>query len=436
MMKRLKRAGALVLALAMSLAMLAGCSKTPASDFQVPDSVDLSAVTDPYLTVSGLSGDTPVATMADGQEITASQALYWIAFNADNLSKYYGQMGIAELPWDSDFEGATMAESMKRNALETAALYTLLPQKAKEAGLELPQEFQTTFQEALTKMNDQLGGEEATNHYLWQFPLTREQYISMCESEEFNGLLLEQMFGKDSEGYPTDANLLSFLEEEQKCYFFKHILLKVDDNDPESADKQKAKMEDLLAQIKASDDPITKFDQLMNEHSEDGRGPDRALAAADGYLASTRQDAVMGTKMVDVVEKAALGLDEGEVSEILENTQGYHGYHIVLRLPVEGNVSMEQARSSYIADRMNKQQQEWIDQAKLTPTDAFKALDPAKFYEALGVLRKAISEEAAAKANPDSAAPDASKPDASAPDSSQSQSAEPGSSASGSQAKN
>ena len=66
----------------------------------------------------------------------------------------------------------------------------------------------------------------------------------------------------------------------------KHILIRtVDDSgEPLPEEEQaaaRATAEDLLAQIRAADDPIATFDQLMNENSEDPG----LTSYPDGYLA-------------------------------------------------------------------------------------------------------------------------------------------------------
>jgi len=171
-MKHFKRMGALALALVLTLGCLSGCQKSessPSSSFTVPESIDLASVTDPFLTVSGLSGDTVVATAGE-VEVTAQQLLYWVAYSADNLLSYYSMYGMTELPWDTEAEGVTLADSIKKNSLDTAVLYALLPQMGKAEGLEVSDEFSATFADSMVQMSETLGGDELMDHYLWQYP--------------------------------------------------------------------------------------------------------------------------------------------------------------------------------------------------------------------------------------------------------------------------
>lgn len=406
-MKLSKRVGALSLALAIVLGCLSGCKSSespsasvPDSSFTVPESVDLSAVTDPYLTVSGLSGDTVVATAGE-TEITAAQLLYWIAYSADSLLQYYSiYTGITELPWDTEVDGATLADSIKKNSLDTAVLYALIPQMGRDEGVTISQEFTDSFEQSLTQMSESLGGDELMTHALWYYPLTQDLYTFLCQSEEINTQTMNARYGEGSEGYPTDEQVISFLEDDQQCYFFKHILFLVEETTGEdgtttdNSQEQKAKAEEVLAQLRASEDPLTLFDQLMNEYSEDG-----GLAAyPDGYLGTASETASVGNVMVSVVENACLTMDDYEISDVLENTEGsYHGYHIVLKLPVAGNVSPDEYRQSYIAVLMDQLQQEYVAANPVVTNENYDKINAADFYAALTVLRAAVDAEQQAK---------------------------------------
>lgn len=74
---------------------------------------------------------------------------------------------------------------------------------------------------------------------------------------------------------PTDADLLSYIQNDRKLYSVKHILLLTQDPetgeplDEAAAAEKKAQAEDLLRQLRESSDPAALFDQLMNDYSED-----------------------------------------------------------------------------------------------------------------------------------------------------------------------
>lgn len=414
-MKLWKRIGALALTLALSASCLTGCGKS--SSFTAPESIDLTTVTDPYQAISGMSGSTVVATAGE-TEITAQQLIYWINYSADNLLQYYSMYGLGtELPWTEETEdGVTLADSVKQNALETAALYALIPVMAQKDGLTLSDDYKTTFQTSLEQMAKDLGSEELAEHYLWYFPLTRDLYAHLCDSEQFNSMIMDQHFGKGTDGYPSDAEVIQYLEKDEQCYFFKHILLQVEETASDTSssttsnrEEQKALAESLAKQLKESDDPLTLFDQLMKEYSED-----TGLATyPNGYLGSVNENSTVASKMVPVVEEACLSLENGQISGVLENTEGYHGFHIVLRLPIEGNVDLEENRKLYIANQMTLMQDQWLEENKIVTTEAFEKLDPSVIYASLNVLRDAITAETEAASANQSSASSTSTPSAS-----------------------
>lgn len=422
-MRFFKRTGALTLALLLLVSTLSACGKggdsstTPAAPAERPGvstdesgaiSVDLNAVTDVFLSTAGLSGDTVVAKAGD-TDITAAALMYWVAYSADSMLSYYSMYGMNELPWDTEAEGQTLAQSMLLNSLDTAALYALLPQIAQQEGVTLSQDFQDSFQAQLDSMTEALGGEEYMNLYLWQYPLTKDLYAQLCESEDLNSQIQEKYFGEGGSMLPSDADILSFLVDEQQCYFFKHILLTIEETAADgsaagasssaaatdNSAEQMALAEELLAQLNASDDPAALFDQLMNEYSQDG-----GLAQyPNGYLGTASETGVVGAKMVPVVEEAALALKDGEISGILENDGSYHGYHIVMRLPVEGNVDPAEYESDYLSDRMGKMQQSWLEANPVVTNENFDKLDAADFYNTVTALREAVTAKLEADAD-------------------------------------
>ena len=91
-MKIFQRAGALALTLALLAGCLSGCAKpeeTPpaasSAPIQAPE-IELSSVTDPFLATAGLSADTVVGTQYSSNPvvgITPGQVQYWVATRAD-----------------------------------------------------------------------------------------------------------------------------------------------------------------------------------------------------------------------------------------------------------------------------------------------------------------------------------------------------------------
>ena len=408
LMRSMKRAGALTLAALILAFSLTACGKDGGSSgsgasssaagstsSSEPITVDLDAVTDVFLTTAGIPGDTVVAQVGD-VDITAAELLYWVAYSADSMLSYYSTyFGITELPWDTeDASGVTLTQGTLDNALRTAALYALIPGIAEGEGVTLSQDFQDTFADQLATMTEAMGGEDVMAMYLWQYPLTPELYTQLCESEDLNGQLQDKYFGENGTMKPTDADLLSYIQNDRKLYSVKHILLLTKDMeqtvtnedgttgyaplDDATVAEKKALADGLLAQLRAAEDPIALFDELMNEHSEDS-----GLAAnPDGYTTSKGQ-------MVPEFEDTALTLKDGEISDVVEST---YGYHIILRLPLDP----ADYRGQMVADKMEAMSRQWLDEYGVVPTEAFDQIDPIAFRTQVTALQAAVQQEIAA----------------------------------------
>ena len=167
MMKK-ERLFALILSLALGAGLLSGCSggdsssggsstgssssgasSSEGTENSGPEPMDLSAVTDPYLATAGVAGDTVVAKTGE-YEIPAADYLYWLNRAAESYLSQISAFGLTELPWDMEMgEGVTLESMVVQTALETAALFRLMPELGAAEGLSISQE-------ALDEMNGQL----------------------------------------------------------------------------------------------------------------------------------------------------------------------------------------------------------------------------------------------------------------------------------------
>ena len=394
-MNTMKRILSLALVLALAVTALTGCGggdgsassadpagSAPSSSDQA-ETLDLSQITDPYLTVSGLAGDTVVARAGE-QDITAAQLLYWINYGAELYLVSSGATSVNDLPWDTDLgDGVTFADQMKQSALDAAAFYALLPTVAQAEGLSVTQETLDSLEEQRTQMLEQLGGDEtALEHYFWYQMLTWDQMSDMSQRSDLHLQLQERYYGEGSDAYPTDAEVLAYAQDELGVYRAKHILLATVDTqtreplDEETIAQKKAQADDLLSQLRAAEDPVALFDELMNEYSEDP-----GLAAyPDGYTAQKGQ-------MVPEFEEAALALQDGEISDVVYSETT--GYHIILRLPLDP----ADYRDQLVAQLMQTRTDQWLEEYGVETLEAYDQIDPAAFREQVVLLQDAVVAE-------------------------------------------
>lgn len=396
-MKHSKRLWAAALALTMTLSALTACggktSTDPASgsgsspDGSSGDSaqitpMDLSQVTDPWLAVSGIAGDEVVARLGE-TDITASHYLYWLQrVISDYLAQFGGQM--TTLPWDTEMtEGQTFGQFMEDQALEIATLHALLRQLGQAENLTPDPAVASDVNDQYVNMITQAGdSEERVIHALWANLLSKDLLTWLSENSDLSTQLQELYFGENSGHYPTDAEVNAYLEETGQ-YRAKHILLAtIDLNtreplDEETIAQKKATADDLLAQLRAAEDPIALFDELMRQYSEDTG----LETNPEGYTTSKGE-------MVAPFENAALALKAGEISDVVESD---FGYHIILRLPMDPADFRAKCVSHLWGEKIDQER----ERLGVEKTAVLDNLDVGQFWDKLQSLQAAVQAEAA-----------------------------------------
>ena len=136
--------------------------------------------------------------------------------------------------------------------------------------------------------------------------------------------------------------------------------------DEQKAEK-KALAEELVEKLNSytGDDIASYFAELADEYSED---PGRE-SYPTGYTFTTGS-------MVQEFEDAAYALSEGEVSEVVESS---FGYHILLRLPLDKAAAADEVRDEYFSNFIAEQ----LDSAVIATSEDYDKLDPQTIYEAI-----------------------------------------------------
>ena len=142
----------------------------------------------------------------------------------------------------------------------------------------------------------------------------------------------------------------------------------------ETVAANRALAEDLLAQLRASEDPIALFRELADRYSEDtGR-----VTNPDGYTFTT------GT-MVEEFDSAARALGENEISDVVESA---YGYHIILRKPLDVQTAIEAVREEYFDVLFLAE----VEGAELERSPALDSFDVEAVYATLQAAQGAASE--------------------------------------------
>ncbi len=385
---------ALLLALALGLSLTA--CKTPAADSSDPPEsavpgADPSGDPEPSPSIevdlsrhildfaAGLSPEETLLTI-NGQEVPADLYLYCLAQNCAYFESYYGAYGISV---------ADYGDSLLADTANAAAYYVLLDQMARKQGCPL-----TDDQLAQVRQDLTANGEERYEDLKTMYGLSDSSMEFIFSLSACYGNLLDALAPA-----PTTDELNNYV------YQARHILLLTVDMEgqPTLQDdgtyayppleesviaEKKALAEDLLAQLQAADDLDAKFNELMNEYSED-----TGLAAnPDGYTTTVGQ-------MVAPFEQAALALDFGGLSGIVESS---YGYHIILRGEV---ADLDSYAEQYRESRLEKLVDQELEQAEVVRSDALNNLNAADFYNRYTAYQDAFQQQLADEA-PASGAPE------------------------------
>lgn len=368
-----KRVAASILAVGMTASLAACSSSSPQSSSSPSPSPEIVAdLSRDILDFSaGLKGDETMLTV-NGEAVPADLFLYFLAVNCTYLTQMY-QADVTEY-----------VDQLKEDSKTVTAYYKLLEMKCQELGTPLTDAQRTELEETLmSKGQEDYDQRKAING------LSDETMKFVYSINYFYTNVLEATIPQ-----PTDEDLNNYV------YQTRHILLKtVDTNgertlqddgtyaypklDDASIVAKKAQAEDILSQLKASDDPSTLFDELMNEYSQD----EGLTESPDGYTATLGQ-------MVAPYEEAALKLEFGGISDVVESE---FGYHIIIRDQVK---DLSQYKDSWRDYKMGKQVDQWIADSDIQTTDALKNLDVADFYAKFTAYQSAMNEKYAAQATP------------------------------------
>lgn len=310
---------------------------------------------------AGVSPNDVLLTV-NGVELPADLVLYILDMNCMNMQSYLYYFGMTL---------ADVADTMLEESVSMAVYHSLIRQKAAELGCLLTDaqnaEIRTAMDEAdLPSIAPYWGLTDESAEFIFAM---NTYYANVLEAATHE---------------PSAQELDEYLDS-QGVFAVKHILLMTVDQttqealtDDEIAGK-KALAEDLLAQLQAADDMPAKFDELMNEYSEDG-----GLATnPDGYMFDDNDSLVGGFR------EAALELEIGGLSGIVETD---YGYHIMLRLPLTDEAKADYTQS-FRVDALEALMAQWQEEAQITRSDVLTDLDVAGFCDRLNAYQQALAEQ-------------------------------------------
>ena len=285
--------------------------------------------------------ETVIGSM-NGSDVSWEEYYGWLSYNIaqmestmDTYRMYYGM----KFNWsDDNGTGETFTDMMKDYAGDNLIGDRLIDSQMNERNLELSEESLAAIEAGRQEDKTYCCGEGASDEefaqYLRGIHISDDVYDYMSTLQEYQKILIEDMFGSDLE--KLDAESVNNYIVDNGYMNVNHILQLTQDmgtgealSDKEKAEKL-AKAEELLAELQTITDPeelTARFRELKDEYCEDtGK-----ISNPDGYVFTK------GT-MVQEFEAAAEELEDYGLSGIVEST---YGYHILLRLPMNGDTLID-----------------------------------------------------------------------------------------------
>lgn len=397
------------LAAGVLAASLVGCGAGPAASAELP--LPSEVPEDIIMQTAGIARDTPLLTV-DGAEVPAEELLYWVSSYADQ----YAAWGMTDFAMDMG-DGQTLGQYYLDSAVETAALYQLMENKAQELKLGWTEENQTSYDEQVQTMKTSLAqqagldietqSDKVDTEYvrlISYMGLSQEGFFHINQASFLYNNLMEGLYGAEGTDAPNADKL-----NEAGVLHAKHILIKaepVTDADGNVTDDGMAaaltEAQGLYDQLMAAEDPMTLFDQLMTEHTDDVDASGNVNGGAEGY---TFGDGEMVTEFYEGTKALA----EGEISQPIQSP---YGYHIILRLSADNEAGYDK----YAQVKMQSQVEKWMAEAQIERSEALDGVDLQAYYDGLTTLRSDISAASQADNAPaETTAPETTAPVESAP---------------------
>ena len=285
--------------------------------------------------VTGIPSDRIVVSV-DGNGAPMELLTYWAGTYASYINDYLG-IDVEE-NWDTEFEGMTLEQTVREEALTMLRQELVLENACARCGVTLSEEDEKALAAQRAQYVDSLGGEEAYRAELYKLGITPEGYDRLSRTDFLYSALYRYFCDPGSQIYADDA-LLARYAADNGWITADHILFATQDpatgeerGEEEKAEKKRL-AEETLRQLRDSADPAALFAELADRYSED---PGRA-ANPRGYTFT------YGT-MVEPFDEAARALGENEISDIVESS---YGYHIILRRPLDEQQAAESVRADY-----------------------------------------------------------------------------------------
>lgn len=318
----------------------------------------------------------------DGRNVTWDEYFYWLHSMGVQAEQYVQMLALygQSLNWtdklDADSD-QTLAEYVVQLAQDCVRQLSTVEAVAEENEVTLTaeneEELAEQLQETIVSVCGEGASEEDFNARLEQEYISRNMYDRINRTNYLFQNCFDALYGEDGANV-SEETALAFLEKNGYLGAAHILFATVDLNTYEPLDdaviEEKLKMaESVSAELRGIEDVdarISRFAELKEQYCEDSG----KTAYPDGYLFTS------GT-MVTEFEDGVNALEEYEVSEPVLSS---FGYHIIMRLPLSAEMTMEYsdagtpltAKALYANEQFNDMMTSRIEGSVFTILDGFE----------------------------------------------------------------
>jgi len=391
---KFKQLTAFLLCISFLLLTLSGCTspdpeEVPIEDIAAGDDIDVEDAThvhDEYCNhlpnidfdaaISTFAPDT-VMLKADDMVITWAELYVFLFRTVSNLMHSLG----GDIDWDETApDGTLVSDLILEYATDEAISFLIYMYGIHENNVVLGDAELKEFNDEIDEIISMYGGKEALVESLREHGgfYNFDIFENLFKLEFTIGFLVDQLYGEEAMDFPEEQ-IEEFAVEDGYMMALHILRLKAED---EEDDTPLNEIEDILAKLKAragSDDFIDFFKEMMMEHSEDHGG---MVSFPDGYL-------FQHADMVAPFSDACAGLEEGELSGVVETV---YGYHIILRIPLDfeavpvafANEGMPRTlRQAAVLEDFSEVREEWRNALNVEFSPEYKTINLAEIFKVI-----------------------------------------------------
>ena len=311
-----------------------------------------------FYQASGIHPDARLLVV-DGEEVSAEEYLYWLAYDCEYLSSNMGK-----IDWSSQLtEEMTYGQYAKADALETAKLFAEVRRLSAENGVELTAEDQAQLKAQRDNYIAYYGSEEAYRQQVAVMGISEEAYDRINASYYLLNHLTDLAATEGSALFPDETTFQAFIDEHG--YVTARVLsLPADGLEEDAQAAQQILLEDYVRRLRESDDPYTLLGTLAEELGVD-----------------LTEDWTIDSSLADLHE-AVSSLEIDGVSDVISSGGSLF---LAVRRPLDTRAVAQDYFSHHLQDLCSD--------AQVSFHKLYDTIDTGSFYTALVECRYDLAEE-------------------------------------------